>query len=1064
MCSRVLWLAMAVVALAVAGFAQNESATLSGRVTDSTGAALANASVSVINQSTAVERRTMSNEAGLYVVVGLTPGNYRIVVKHDGFAQFVMTDVILHVQDSVAENCEMRVGSVSESMTVKADTVKVNTESAEVSTVVDRQFVENMPLNGRSFQSLIELTPGVTAVPGAGVGNQGEFTINGQRTEANYYMVDGVSANTGQLNIWTVGATPQETQLGTTQSMVSLDALQEFRINSSSYSAEYGRTPGGQISFQTRPGTNTWHGSLFDYFRNDALDANNWFNTFYNPPIPKTAERQNDFGGTLGGPVRIPGLYNGKDKTFFFFSYEGLRLRLPNPAVPTQVPDTANTLNGLNLRSQVHTMAPALDPLVNAFPLPNGPEVLDGSGNPTGLADFTAAYSAPSSLNAYSIRVDHDFGDKLKIFGRYADTPSFAETRNQANLAEPTATTSNIKVVTIGATSMFTPRLVNELRFNYTKNNILQETTADSFGGARPISLGQTMPGIMLPQYSSFIWFLQFGGVNYPSVHLGSNFAPSNQWNITDSVTSAFGSHTLKYGIDYRRQFAVEGLNQLSPGFEYLSASEITGNASALGFVSTINPLPGGIFKNFSAFVQDEWKATQRLHVSLGLRWDLNPAPTGTPHNPYTLNEITNLATATLAPLGTPVYHTDYRGFAPRIGLAYQLRQTGGLETVVRGGFGIFYDIGNNNALYGATGGVGVGSSGLFPGAAFPFTESQLNTLPAPSAAPPWSSVYASDPNLRLPYTLEWNAAVEQGLGRSQTLTFSYVGSAGRRLLHSQLFTVPENPNFALDDGTLTLTTNGGTSDYDALQIQFQRRLAHGFEALASYTWSHSIDDESYNGNWTSGQGGTYDVLLRGNSNFDVRHNFTAAVTYSVPGSYTNRLAEALLKGWGIDLRQTNRTALPVDVTDGATFSATTNQEVYVRPDVVPGVPFYLNDPAAPGGRVINSSAFTTPAGPIGNEPRNFLRGFGAWQTDLAVRREFPLPERLKLQFRAEAFNLFNHPNFGVICPDLVYCQSSALLPFGHAYNTLNNSLGGLSALYQMGGPRSLQIALKLEF
>jgi len=230
--------------------------------------------------------------------------------------------------------------------------------------------------------------------------------------------------------------------------LVSLDALQEFRINTSTYSAEYGRTPGGQISFQTRPGTNVWHGSLFDYFRNDALDANNWFNTFQNPPLPKTAERQNDFGGTLGGPVRIPGLYNGKDRTFFFFSYEGLRLIVPQPAVTTQVPDNA-------LRQAVPT---ALQPLINAFPIANGADL----GN--GLALFTAAYSSPSHLNAYSIRVDHSFGEKLKLFGRYADTPSFAESRS-SNLAEPQDATSDIKVVTIGATSVFSPRLVNEFRF-----------------------------------------------------------------------------------------------------------------------------------------------------------------------------------------------------------------------------------------------------------------------------------------------------------------------------------------------------------------------------------------------------------------------------------------------------------------------------------------------------------------------------------------------------------------------------------------------------------------------
>jgi len=1032
---------LVVLLVAVAALAQTESASLAGFVTDPSGAAVVKASIELTNVETNISETTATNQAGLYIFPSLRSGIYRLTIKMPGFKEFVDQNLVLHVQDEISQNVRLQIGSASESVTVTADVARVNTDSATVSTVVDHEFVADIPLNGRSFQSLILLAPGVTAVPNALVNSQGEFSINGQRTEANYYTVDGVSANTGLNNLWTVGATPQETQLGTTQSLVSMDALQEFRIATSTYSAEYGRMPGGQISFQTRPGTNTWHGSLFDYFRNDALDANNWFNDAAS--LPKTAERQQDFGGTLGGPVRIPGLYNGTDRTFFFFSYEGLRLTVPNPAVTTQVPDEA-------LRMAVPA---ALQPILNAFPFANGADL----GN--GLALFTAAYSAPSSLDAYSIRVDQSFGEKLKLFGRYADTPSFAETRITSNLAEPQDSTSNIKVVTIGAASLFSQRLVNEFRFNYTDNQTGFVQRMDSFGGAIPVTAAQVIPGVTLPEYYGFDWSLNFGA-NYPSVGVDVASSPSNQWNITDNLTSSFGAHTLKYGFDYRRQFAVEGVFQLDPSFSYDTASEVIANASPYASVYGISPLEGGIFKNFSAFVQDEWRATRRLHVSLGLRWDLNPAPTGTPRNPYTLNELTNLAMATLAPAGTRLYHTDYRGFAPRVGLAYQLRKKSGHETVVRGGFGVFYDIGNNNALFGSEGGVGIGSTVNYPNGAFPFTSAQMS-VPPPSTAPPWTAVSACDPNLRLPYTLQWNAAVEQGLGSDQTLTASYVGSGGRKLLHSQLLTVPENPNFAVGGfGGLFLTTNGGTSDYNALQVEFQRRLAHGLEALASYTWSHAIDDESFNGDWSNANG-TYDVLLRGNADFDVRQNFSAAVIYSVPGDYANRIAGALLKNWGVDLRQTNMTAMPVDITDGSTIVPFSHQNAILRPDIVPGVPVYLKEPSAPGGRIVNYNAFTAPAGPLGDEPRNFVRGFGTWQTDLAIRREFPLAERLKLQFRAEAFNLFNHPNFGFIYNDIMYWPPPQ---FGEAWNTLNNALGGLNPLYQMGGPRSLQLALRLQF
>jgi hypothetical protein len=1030
--------------IVLAGFcgvsrAQSTAAMVSGEITDPQGKVVPGVAVVFTNINTGVPSTAQTNTDGIYSLPALQPGIYRANVTKDGFKSIVKTGIELHVQDQVSINFALEVGSVSETITVSGGAPMVDTESAAVGTVVDQQFIENIPMNGRSFQSLILLTPGVNAVPNASVNNQGEFSINGQRTEANYYTVDGVSANTGQYNIWQVGATPQETQLGTTQSLVSLDALQEFRINTSTYSAEYGRMPGGQISFQTRPGTNAWHGSLFDYFRNNVLDANNWFNNAAN--LPPTAEQQNDFGGTVGGPIRIPGVYNGTDKTFFFFSYEGLRLIVPQPAETSDVPD-----NALRQAAPV-----AIQPLIDAFPLANGADL----GN--GLALFTATYSAPSSLDAYSIRVDHSLGEKLKLFGRYADTPSSVDSRGApGNFANPQDVSSDIKVVTIGATSVFSPHLVNELRFNYTNNNTISQYSQDNFGGATPLTTAQVFPGITIPKYYYFSSDLFFG--SYPGVFLGTNTTPSNQWNIVDTLTFTFGSHTLKFGIDYRRQYGLEGVEQLSDFSYYDSASDVIANTAPFAEVFSIGIPPGGIFKNFSAFAEDEWKVTNRLHLSLGLRWDLNPPPTGQPNNPYTLNEISNLATATLAPQGTALWHTDYRGFAPRLGIAYQLHQNPEHETVVRGGFGVFYDMGTNNALFGSTGGVGVGSTAFYPNAAFPFTAAQ-QTLPPPSIAPPWSSVSADDPNLRLPYTLQWNAAIEQGLGSNQTLTVSYVGSGGRKLLHSQYISPSDNPNFGAE-GSIYLVTNGGTSDYNALQAEFQRRLSHGLQALASYTWSHAIDDESFNGNWSDGIG-TEDVLLRGNADFDVRHNFSAALTYAVPGSYANPVAGALLKHWGIDLRQTNRTAFPVDITDGYSVIPFTGQNASLIPDLVPGVPIYLNNPTAPGGRVINFNAFTTPAGPIGDEPRNFVRGFGAWQTDLAIRREFPIHERLRLQFRGEAFNLFNHPNFGSIYSDISYYGPTQ---FGQAWSTLNNQLGGLNPLYQMGGPRSFQLALKLLF
>src|SRR6266404_3130388 len=304
--------------------AQSTNASLTGRVTDPQKAVIADVKVAAISAGTNFRYQTTTNGSGEYHLANLPPNAYRIEIEKDGFKKLIKPDVILHVQDALKLDFEMTLGDVSETVTVEAGAPLVNTESATVSTVIDRTFVENLPLNGRSFQTLIALTPGVVAVATKG-NDQGQFSVNGQRADANYFTVDGVSANFGITGFITLtqtagGALPALSASGGTNSLVSVDAMQEFRIQTSSFAPEFGRTPGGQISIVTRSGTNAFHGTLFEYFRNDVLDARDWFVNFNN--LAKPAERQNDFGGVFGGPVL-------KDKAFFFFSYEGLRLRQP---------------------------------------------------------------------------------------------------------------------------------------------------------------------------------------------------------------------------------------------------------------------------------------------------------------------------------------------------------------------------------------------------------------------------------------------------------------------------------------------------------------------------------------------------------------------------------------------------------------------------------------------------------------------------------------------------------------------------------------------------------------
>jgi Carboxypeptidase regulatory-like domain/TonB-dependent Receptor Plug Domain/TonB dependent receptor len=1037
--------------------AQTTSATINGQITDPQGKIVPGVAVQAVNIDTSSVYPGKTNGSGIYAIAGIPPGRYRLVVRKDGFKEVNKTDLVLQVQDTLEQNFTLQVGSMSESVTVSGQSINMNTTDAAVSTVIDREFVENIPLNGRSFQDLLTLAPGVTYVGSSqGVGASGEVTVNGQRTEANYFTVDGVSANVGTLpGGFGVGAgygggTPAATALGTTQSMVSVDALQEFRATTSTYSAEYGRTPGGQFSFTTRSGTNDWHGSAFDYFRNEALDANNWFSDAEG--VPKEKERQNDFGGTLGGPIRIPHFHNGRDKTFFFFSYEGLRLWTPQGLSTSSVPDQA-----------LRQGAPeALQPFLNAFPLPNKGE--DGLND--GLGIYQVGSSFPSSIDSISVRIDHDFSDRFKIFGRYASTPSVSSSIYQAT---QTNSIINNRLVTLGATNLITSSQANELRFNITQVNSKNTEVSTNVGGAIPLDV-TTLPGpngSNLPVVGSAVFLiLEFGGD--PSLYLGQTSDAQRQYNFTDTYSWTLARHSLKFGIDWRRltTYATPSLAAEDAGFPS-QAAVLANNVGSSGFASAFSDSPTPVeplYRSFSAFAQDEWKVTQRFSLSLGLRWDVNPAPGNlTGPLPYTVNQITNLDAAQLAPAGTPLWRTDWHGFAPRFGGAYQLRQSPGRETVLRAGFGVFYDMGNAQGSQGFNG-VGFASSAQFTNVSFPLTSAQL-TLPAPSVAPPYSGhVYAFDPNLKLPYTLQWNVALEQAVGNKQALTMSYVGSTGRRLLENYgIFSIPANPNFDLGNG-LYITKNGPTSDYNALQVQFQRTLSHGLQALASYTYSHSIDDASSNFNLS-------DLLERASSDFDVRHNFQMAVTYDLPGEYSNHLLSALFKYWAFDSRVTARSALPVDVVGGFNTDPGTGANVYFHPNLVPGESLYLYGSQYPGGKIINYDAFNVPtSGPgfdsEGDTPRNYARGLGSWQVNFAVRRDFPIHERLHLQFRAEAFNLFNHPSFSAL--NNYWSQgpwnSQGLYGFGGAEGSLNNSLGGLNALYQTGGPRSLQLALKLVF
>ena len=779
---------------------------------------------------------------------------------------------------------------------------------------------------------------------------------------------------------------------------------------------------------------------LYDYLRNGFFDAQDWFNDYFS--TKQSALRQNDFGGTLGGPVQIPGLYSGKNRTFFFVSYEGLRLTAPQAATVNFVPDVF-----------LRTHAPTpLQQVLNAFPMPNG--IDDGVNH---IAQYVASWSNPSSLNATSVKFDHVVREKVRLFFRFSDTPSNSTTRgNSANYQSPSMNTTaaySLRTYTAGASSTLTNHIGNEVRVNYSSNGATNRVLIDAFGGSAPIDLAQL---VGLSASASPLILLNYGGYVI-QLYQQQQFGTQRQWNFVDTLSISLGRHQFKFGVDYRRltPFAIPYNPDLR--YYYFSEAAVEQNSALTFGIENVPAYP--LYQNLSAFAEDEWRMSSRLNLSLGLRWEVNPAPGVTQGlKPYTVQGSTP-DTWTLAPQGTPLWQTTWYNFAPRLGIAYTLHITPGWETVLRGGGGVFYDTGQQLGSLGF-GGPGFSSVSGFPVAPFP----SLPTIP-PIVNPPVApytnyTVYGFPQHLQLPYTLQWNASIEQALGKPQALTVTYVGSHAARLLQESFFSPANNPNANF----FVLVKSGLTSDYDALQVQFRRRLSSGLTILGSYTWSHCIDYGSQN--YVFG-------YQRGNCDFDVRHNLSTALSYDLPNIANNRFVGAILHNWGLDDRLIVRTAFPITLFGNQLLLP--NAQIYDGGlSFVPGQPVYLTGgncaavlqslgtlppgKGCPGGRAINPSAFEAVDTGLGDTPRNFARLFGAWQMNLAVRRSFPVGERVQVQFRAEAFNIFNHPNFGSVYP---YFGANT---FGQATATLANSLGVLSPLYQMGGPRSMQFALKLVF
>jgi Ca-activated chloride channel family protein len=934
------------------------------------------------------------------------------------------------------------VGGIAEYVVVTAVAQQVDATSACMSTTVQTNSITNLPINGRNIQSLALLAPGSVA---SGAPAQGGISFNGQGPHSNSFEIDGVSANVGitpggqSPGATLSGASPGLTAGGGANGLAPAAATQELIVRTDHVGAEYGRSSGAQVSVVTKSGTNEYRGSLFGYFGHDKLDANDWFAN--NRGQSRQARGFADYGGTLGGPLK-------RDETFFFASYEGQRQRRPAFAI-TEVPNVAARL-----------AAPAsLRPFLNAFPLPNGPARADG------FAEFASGFSTPARLDSFTFRLDQRAGDKLMLNARYALAASAADGRgaggsslNTLNRARTLAQT-----LTTGFTYTISPSMITDVRANYSRVAARGSRLLDSFGGA-VVPGGDTGAGALLTTPGgSFVFDLGGRGAALGSEDEAVNL--QRQLNLVGSFNYSAGEHNFKLGADYRRLTPFVGLHATERDLYFNGVSGALAGTTARDGAFTRASDARPVFDDFAAYAQDEWRKTKRLTLTYGLRWELSPAPHasgGT--SPAAVTQIEDPSRLAFATSSAPLWGTAFSNFAPRFGLAYQLSDDSGRELVVRAGFALFYDKGNEE--------VGYAFSDSYPfirgGAAFgvPFTAAGVASSDARLGAP----LSAFDPRLKLPYTLRWHASIERGLGSAQSVSASYVGAAGRRLLLTRTMLDP-SPDFSL----VRLTTNGAQSDYHSARFQFTRRLARGLQALASYTWAKSLDDSSEDAPALALLRGDATRSERGPSDFDVRHTVSGFVTYKLPVPFDGGAWNTLSRNWTLDAVFNARSAKPLNVVYGFPVAY---GFAFLRPDLSGGAPLYFADESAPGGRRLNPAAFMLPGalrqGTLG---RNALRGFPFYQLDLALHRQFNFNERVNLQLRAEAFNLLNHPNFDDPVATLAALGATPqgstafrLDPyFGRSLsarggNAWTGEAGGNGPLYSAGGPRTVQFSLKLTF
>lgn len=1005
--------------------AQGSAATISGMIRDQSGAVLPGAAIQVANQQTGRVRNVVTDTEGRYRVPALEVGTYDVQASLAGFKTALQKGVVLTVASEAVVDLALEVGQVAESLTVTAEVPAVQTTSAQLSGLVGDKEIRDLPLNGRSFEQLALLQPGVvlftnqsqTITGRVQHGAGGKLAMGGTSSFFTSYLLDG--AQIYDHTSVSLGSTAGDN--------LGVDGILEFRVLTHNYSAEYGRTAGGVVSAVTRSGTNQFHGSAFEFLRNNALDAREFFDPEGTNPF-----RRNQYGATLGGPIV-------RDRTFFFGNYEALRSRKTDTNVST-IPTAAareGILPGPSGPRNV-VVAPAIKPYLNLWPLPNGRVFPDGS------AQLFWTFKEPTDEDYFMVRIDHQFSDRHFLTGRL--TFNNAEGRTPQSSPGFFAVAPSRQILTLlEQKTIFTPQLLNVFRIAFNRTNASIEGGSD-VPNNRELGF---IPGR--------VWQLRFNAGGGSGVGVLSDLGnanqvplryPQNVFEYADDLDYQKGRHSVRIGFDLERIQLNATINGTQSAYQFqdleslLVARPRQFQAQSLDSISNF-----GVRQWLAGFyVQDNLRTNDRLNLNLGLRYEIISVPDEVNGRRANIRDLLNDSQPTPGPL---FENPSLRNFGPRFGFAW-IPMRGG-KSVVRGGFGIYHNQIMGRAYW------QIARTG------FQY-NTQINNPPFPtvdlSNVPPGSAnFFAYEQQTHTPTVYHYNLTVEQQLPGSLVLALGYAGSHGLHwfrmsegntripsfLPDGTPFYNPQGPRRNPRLGSLNFVSNDAAALYNSLQLQVTKQLSHGLRLQGSYTWSKALaEDTVYDAGVTSNAPPISMIPCdhradRGYANYDQRHVFSFNYTYQFPGNSLHGLAAAFAKGWEMNgiARATSGLPLTVGMTVNQSGDGAISQ-IPDRPNLRAGA---SNNPVR--GNVsqwYDPAAFEFPRpGFYGNLGRNTVIGPGVATFDLSLVKNFQLAERHTLVFRSEFFNLFNHANFGL--PNrFVFAAGGAVVGNAGAIQTLTTS------------------------